>query len=114
MPCEDNNDQLRGVLQSSVQALILMGVDNLNWFTPDMLAGITCSNLSEKKIFKELSKYIDFPADNVPTYCVTSVYSLYNFNFTDPKLHKQGFLNFEEFPCRKTCGFCRGMFLFSN
>ena len=115
MPCEDNNDQLRDDLQQTVQALINLGADNLQGFPPGMLDGITCSsNLAEniigKKLLEAIGKYIDFPAHNIPTYCVTTMHLGYNFNLTDPKKYKQGFLNFERFPCRKTCGFCGGMF----
>ena len=105
-------------MQTSVQALISLGADNLKGFTPEMLVDITCSNLPEKKIWKPLleavGKYIDFPADNIPTYCVTTMHLGYNFNLTDPKKYKQGFLNFERFPCRKTCGFCGGKLISSN
>ena len=113
MPCEDNNDQLRDDLQQTVQALINLGADNLQGFPPGMLDGITCSNLLETNIWKKLVKLADFPAHNLPTYCVYGTF-LYNFNYTDPKLFQQGFLNLERFPCRKTCGFCGGMFVFSN
>ena len=113
MPCEDNNDYLREDLQQAIQ---LIGADNLNLpgrFNPGMLDGITCSNLLETNIWKKLIKLADFPAHNLPTYCVYGTF-LYNFNYTDPKLFQQGFLNLERFPCRKTCGFCGGMFVFSN
>ena len=109
MPCEDNNDQLRDDLQQAVQIL------NLPGFNPGMLAGITCSNLFEKTIWEMLSNFVDCPAtNNLPTYCVTLIHSIYNYNRTDPILHNKGCINFERFPCRKTCGFCGGKFLFSN
>merc|ERR1712135_224292 len=77
----------------------------LGRFNPGMFDGITCSNLLETNIWKKLIKLADFPAHNLPTYCVYGTF-LYNFNHTDPKLFQQGFLNLERFPCRKTCGFC--------
>ena len=92
----------------------MLGADNLNGFNPAMLVGITCSNLPETKFWKNLIEHIYLPAYNLPTYCVTIEHSIYNFNRTDPKLYKRGFLNFERFPCRKTCGFCEGKFLLSN
>ena len=79
-------------------------------FDPALLNGVTCANLPSNKVWEILLKYIDFRAENIPTYCVTIDYSIYNFKYTDLKLYKQGFLNLERFPCRKTCGFCRGKF----
>ena len=113
MSCEDNNDQLRDDLQEAVQ---VTGAENLNslGFNPEMLDGVTCSNLPEKEIWEMLSKLIDFPEDNLPIYCYTLLRSIYNFHRIDPSLYRKGFLNVERFPCRKTCGFCGSKFLLSN
>ena len=96
------------------QAVQVIGVENLPGFKPEMLDGVTCSNAIEKEIWGMLSKFIDFPADNLPTYCATILHSLYNYKFSNIVLHLKGQLNVERFPCRKTCGFCGGKFLSSN
>jgi len=97
--CEDNNDQLRDDLQKAVQEL---QVEN-----SETLVSVNCSNLPEMKIWEELSQFIDFPAKDLPNYCVTILHSIYNYKFSKNWIkYWKGLLNVERFPCRKTCGFC--------
>ena len=92
---------------------------SIKGFDPGMLEGVTCSKFFDKnwstKFWEMFKDFIPgSPADDVPPNCEIIAHSIYNFHRTDPKLHMQGFLDLENFPCLKTCGYCRGMFLFSN
>ena len=91
------------------QAVDVLGVEN-----SEPLDGVTCSNLLEKEIWEKLRTFGDFPAENLPNYCVTILHSLYKYKPPNWIQYWKGLINVERFPCRKTCGFCGGKLISSN